>query len=566
MIKFKKIFNNNSDLKESQYKRFFARANQRISILLKIFYLLLSLILLKLLYIIFTSYYNKPYTPNINNPSSTTFLRKNITDRNNNSIAITIPSVSISLKPNEIEDKEKAKEAIIKVFGMKESQAEKIISSNKSFVWLKRNISIKKEIEFRRYGLIGFYFQKEYKRYYPYSNLFSHIIGFTNIDGEGISGLEYSQNNQLRDQEVQLSLDLRLQTLLHDNLESSLINNKSEKAFGMIVDAKTGEVLALSNLPDYNPNSRENLDNIFNSVTQGVYEPGSIFKVFTLGICLELKLCNINSEYDVSLPILKNGEMIQDYTYIDHKIILPEVFMFSSNVGTSLIVEKIGKNNMINYLNKLNLLADNTLEIIEKENAIYPKLNNDHSLMTLSYGHGIALTQANMVNGLLALINEGYYIPLTIFKINDKSKILPKKIFSNETSRVFRAISRLVVAKGSGKYADVEGYNVAGKTGSAEKQIQGVYNADKVFSSFIGFFPAENPKYIVIVSIDEPKRLKFNNYNITGGIVAAKAVNGIIKDLTQTLGLEKNKDKAKDINQNSRQEIIDFINNFNHNK
>lgn len=314
----------------------------------------------------------------------------------------------------------------------------------------------------------------------------------TNLDGVGVSGIEHSLNNELTQHNVTLSLDLGIQRIVYEALLKARKLNKAKRAYAMVANPKTGEVLALVSLPDYNPNYRHdiNIDNMFNYPTQGLFEPGSIAKVFSVAMALDDGNHQIYDTYDVSKPIVKNSYLIVDYDYMDKSLTIPEILMYSSNIGTSILMRELGIFTQKKYLKRFGILNAPPLEITEDTPPLVPSMWNQLNSMTISYGYGIAMSQATYLNAFLPIINGGIYTPLTLLKksTNPYANGYGKKIISKDVSREMRAILRLVVAKGYGKKADVKGYWVGGKTGSSEKQIGGHYNKDVVYASFVAFF------------------------------------------------------------------------------
>jgi len=270
--------------------------------------------------------------------------RNDILDRNGNVLALNVPIVSVSIHPNKIADKPKAIEAISKSLSLPKSEVAEMVNSAKSFVWVKRNITKKQELALKYYGIIGINFPLEQKRFYPYGSLFSHVVGLSDIDGNGVSGVEKYFNQELFKHPISLSLDLSLQQILYDGLSEALKQNQAKAVYGIIVNPKNFEVLAMVSLPDFNPNYRSQIKiaNMFNYVSQGVIEPGSISKIFTIAMAIESGQSNIYDSIDVSKPIVKNGFVISDFSYMDRELILPEVLMYSSNIGSALLTQQVG--------------------------------------------------------------------------------------------------------------------------------------------------------------------------------------------------------------------------------
>ncbi len=491
-------------------------------------------------------------------------IRHDIVDRNGNVLALNIPSTSIFIRPKEIIDKEPAIIALVKSLKVNEEQIRKVMYSNASFAWVKRNVTEQESLKLRYYGILGIYFEKEQKRFYPYNNLFAHTVGMTNIDNKGISGIENSFNEEIYNENIKLSLDLNVQMILHETLVKAQKNNQAKAVYGIIIDPNTSEVLAMVSLPDFNPNDRKNINvnHMFNNVSQGLFEPGSIIKILTASTAIDTQSIAISDLFDVSKPIVKNNFLITDFSYMNKQLTTPEVLMYSSNIGSSMMAMKFGVENQREYLNKFRIFQSTSLELSEKETSLLPKKWDDLTSMVLSYGYGIAMSQATFANAFTAVINGGVYRPLTLLKANNNEIKAGEQIISPDTSRMMRAMLRLTVAMGYGKKANVVGYAVAGKTGSAEKQTKGKYLPNSVIASFAGVFPAYNPKYVVVISVDEPKRVAYNGNNITGGTLATPIMYEIVEKLSTTFGIAKNDDKLNVENRKNQEYLVSYVENM----
>lgn len=529
----------------------------RLKIISLVLILFLVVIIIKMIYLTYLGYVKDV---NINSFINKYEVRNDILDREGNVIALSIPSTSIYINPYLVKDKRNAKLAMMNILGLTEERANSLLNSKSSFVWVKRNITKNEQILLKYKGILGLYFQEEKKRFYPYGRLFSHVVGITDIDGNGISGVEHSYNNILYTSSVKLSLDLKLQVILYEALEKALLNNKAKSAYGIIVDPNTAEVLAMVSLPDFDPNTREDIDKgMFNHVVQGVVEPGSISKVFSLAIALDSKTTDIRDIVDVSIPIVKNKYLIVDYSYINRKITVPEILMYSSNVGSSILMNRAGSSIQREYLKNLGILDKPPIELEEKEGPLVSKNWDDLSTMTISYGYGISMSQATFVNSFNALVNGGLLRPLTLEYKNKLDNKEGVRVVSKKVSDEMLAMLRLTVAYGFGKRAELNGYRVGGKTGSAEKVVNGRYSMNTVIASFLGVFPTDNPKYTILISIDEPKRVAYNNYNVTGGTLAAPVISQIIENIVISKGIpKKEEDLPKDLTSDS---IISYVTN-----
>lgn len=492
-------------------------------------------------------------------------IKHDIVDRNNNVLAITVPANSIYLRPSNIINKDLAVEAITNAFNLNKETAISMVNSRAPFVWVARNISTNALNRFLSFGVIGAYIEKGYMRFYPYGNYFSHIVGITNIDGKGVSGVEYSFNSYLEKDKLQLSLDVRVQIILRNALLKALEQNNAKRAFGIVVNPKTAEVLASVSLPDFNPNNRDNLSlgDMFNYVTQGVFEQGSTFKLFTIAMALDSNGFQVSDNIDVSKPLVKNGYVLVDDTYVDRSINLPEILMYSSDVGSSLIASQLDLDLQKKYFSYMGLFNATTLEISERGDSVLPSNWSDLTKITLSYGYGMAVSQATAANAFLTLVNGGYYTPLTVIKRDDTVKLSKYRVFSAETSELIKRMGRLVIAKGTGRVADIVGYNVGGKTGTAEliDKSTGRYNMSRVLASVLAYFPAEDPKYLIIMSVEEPKGTKYNSWSRVAARTTAPYIKEVVNNIGSLFAIPKKSDGAENVNRDNQQEILNFVNN-----
>ncbi|MEK7802002.1 MAG: penicillin-binding transpeptidase domain-containing protein [Pseudomonadota bacterium] len=329
----------------------------------------------------------------------------------------------------------------------------------------------------------------------------------------------------------------------------------------MIINVKNGEVLAATSLPDFDPNSANtnpNASNMFNRVTLGVYELGSTFKIFTTAALLEQKHPLFSQKFDATHPIVEGGHTIHDYHAENKFLTLPEVFMVSSNIGTARMAQEIGTNGLKSMFDELGLLKKPDFEIEEVGSPIIPKPWREINTLTASYGHGIAVSPLQLMGAVSDIVNGGYKIYPKLVMNADKAKATNsnERIISTETSLKMRQLLRLVVSEGTARKANISGYYVGGKTGTAEKNINGKYTSDKNIAIFVGAFPIDNPMYAVMVLVDEPHPNKSSYGYATAGWVAAPAVGRIVTSMGSLLGMQPHTDTA-DIAEPLKQFISD---------
>jgi cell division protein FtsI (penicillin-binding protein 3) len=475
-------------------------------------------------------------------------LRVNIVDRNEVLIASSLVASSVVANPQKMIEKESAaKQLSPYITKYTESQLLKIFNSDKSFQWLKRKIHPQEKYEINSLGLPGIYFEEEEKRVYPHGNLFSHTIGMVGVDSRGLTAFEkyfddISDNDKIKlissDENIKTSLDVRVQDVVREELIKQKLKHKANRAAAIVLDVNTGEVISLVSLPDYDPNKPSEISNaaMFNVATLGNYEMGSTFKPLTFAMGFEENKIKLWSKFDASKPIEISRFTISDFHPKERVLSVPEVLMYSSNIGTAKIAERLGPDKIQEYFRKLGFYEKLDIEIAEKSSPIMPRKWREVTTLTASYGHGIAVSPIHMISAFASTINGGYYIEPTIMKVKDPKQINKRKIFGEKTSDIMRKLLRLVVSEGSGSRGDAEGYFVGGKTGTAEKLAKdGNYSDDELVSSFIGVFPMNDPKYAVLVMLDEPKATKDTWGFATGGWVSAPAVSRIISKIAPIL-------------------------------
>lgn len=480
---------------------------------------------------------------NIKSTQLGTLARKEIVDRKGNILATNLPIASISIRPSEVFDKPRCAKMLAEIFpDLKEKEVLERLNSGKKFFRLKNSISPKEQSQVNFIGEPGVLFEYNNRRIYPQGNLFSHVVGYVDLEGNGVSGIEsyfdeVIKNNENPEEKLELSVDASIQSIVREELESSVLHFGAKAAVGIVMDANNGEVLSMVSLPDYNPNNpgQSPAANIYNKVTHGVYELGSIFKVVTFAIAVDSGKIYLKDIYNVSNKLQLSKFKIGDYKKYADWLSVPEIFMYSSNIGTGKISLDIGKELQQQYYQKFGLLHEVDVELPEKGAPLYPSHYNwtDVSMVTMSYGHGIAITPLHLATLNNAVVNGGYLYKPTLIKINDQDVIKAEKILKDETSDYMRRLYRLTVEKGTGKKAEAPGYMMGGKTGSAEVVQGRGYNKKDKLSSFVGSFPIHDPKYTILVLLDSPKTI--NNLSSTGGIAAAPIVKNIVQRIAPIL-------------------------------
>lgn len=485
------------------------------------------LILLKMFYLAITGdkvVVNASYDP------KKVLIRGDIADRNGTIIATDLKTKSLYIDKILAKDPKKIAREISKILPelSYNNILRKITSKrNSDWVLIKKNISPRVQQLVINLNLPGIIFEKDMIRIYPHKSLFSHILGYVDLDRKGIAGIEMQYNKELsKGQDVKLAVDLKIQDILTKEIYKSFKKTKSDGAAGVILDVTNGEILALTSLPnfDLNQQKRANSEQKFNRITYGLYEIGSILKIITNAIALEEKLVKASDVFNVKDDIKYNKFTIKDSYKIKDEMDVQEIFIHSSNIGTVKIAKKIGKKLQKEYFKNFNLLNKLKVDFPTIAKPIYPKKWRDINLYTISYGHGIAITPLHITSLVSAIVNDGkYYNPSFIKKEHEEEN---KIIISEMTSEIIKLFMEDAVKYGTGKKSYLENYKIGGKTGTADKVSFGSYDKSKTISSFIAAFPIDKPKYLIFVMFDDPKT-KFK----AGGIVAAPVVKEIIKKI-----------------------------------
>jgi len=481
--------------------------------------------------------------------------RPDIVDRNGEVLATDVKAPSLFAEPRRIIDKDEAIELLTATLpDLDTAEVRDRVSGKKGFVWLKREITPLQQQEIHRLGIPGIGFLRENKRVYPTGAEVAHLIGLVNIDNQGIAGMEkWLDTNGLADlhragfatdrlqRPVELSVDLRVEHALRDELLMAKEKYKAKAASGLVSNVKTGEIVAMVSLPDFDPNNpREAHDpERINRLTTGVYEMGSTFKALTLAMALDSGKATLNTMYDARGALHYGKFAIHDTHPEGRAISLSEVFTFSSNVGAARIALAQGVEAHKAFLRKMGQLDRLRTELPESASPIVPKRWSELNTITIAFGHGIAVAPLQAVMGINAVMNGGYLIPPTFMKRSEEeARALAKKVLKSETSEKMRYLMRLNAEIGTAKQADVKGYYIGGKTGTAEKVVNGHYSKKQVLNSFTAIIPADNPQFQVLVMLDEPKALPETHGFITSGWNAVPTGGKVIARIAPLLGIE----------------------------
>jgi len=485
--------------------------------------------------------------------SRVTASRPDIVDRNGEVLATDIKTASLFGEPRRIVDADEVIEKLSTVLpDLDVEQTYHKLKSGAGFVWLKRQLTPKQQNEIIQLGLPGIGFRTEKRRFYPAGPTAAHIVGLTNIDNQGISGLEkYIDDQGLADlqssglaiasdlQPVKLSIDLRIQHILHDELAQGMERYHAIAAGAVVLNAKTGEIVAMASLPDYDPNNPFNAHekDRLNRMSAGVYEMGSTIKSFTTAMALDSGLANLESRFDASRPLRIGRFTIKDFHGKGRVLSLPEVFIYSSNIGSAKEADMVGIEGHREFLKRLGLLDRMRTELPEVASPTEPKEWKKVHSITISFGHGMSTTPLQTAMGAAALMTGNLLPPTFLPRTEEEAALVGQQVVKESTVEQMRYLYRLNAEKGSGKRAEVPGFRVGGKTGTAEKVVNGRYSSDKRFNAFLASFPMDDPQYIVLSIIDEPKPEK-PGMGATSGLNAAPIVANIIRRAGTLLGVK----------------------------
>ncbi|HET7413839.1 MAG TPA: penicillin-binding protein 2 [Pararhizobium sp.] len=487
-------------------------------------------------------------------PNRLLAARPDILDRNGRVLATDIRTVSLFAEPRKIVDPDDAVEKLLTVLpDLDRREVYRRLTSDTAFQWLQRQLTPKQQSEILALGIPGIGFRPETRRFYPSGPTASHVVGFVNIDNKGIAGMEkyidsqglsalaaagMTVNEPLKP--VHLSVDLKVQHIVRDVLVNAMERYQSKGAGAVVLNIKTGEVIALASVPDFDPNNP--IDALkpdrLNRMTAGVYEMGSTFKTFTSAMALDTGTSTMDTVYDVSKPFRIDGFTIHDFDREPDRLTVPEVFIYSSNIGSAKEALRVGIEGHEAFLRKLGLLSRAQTELPEVAAPIVPQDWKRITSVTVAFGHGISVTPLQEAVAAAAVLNGGYFMnPTFLPRTEAEAMATAKRVIKPKTSAQMRYLYRLNVLQGSGSKADIQGYRVGGKTGTADKVVDGRYSKTKNFTDFMAAFPIDDPQYIVLTCVDEPKPTK-TKYGYTAGMNAAPMAGEIIRRAAPALGVE----------------------------
>ena len=487
--------------------------------------------------------------------------RPDIRDRNGQLLATDIKTASLYAEPRSVIDVDEATAALVEALPeLDYDTVRSRLDTNKGFVWLKRELTPHQQQIVHRLGVPGIGFLRENRRIYPNGHAAAHVLGHVNVDNEGLAGIErYIDSVGLEDlhafgfardaeqSPVDLSIDLRVQHAMAEELSEALSTFSAKAASGVVLDIRTGEIVAMASLPDYDPNNPVGAlekDNL-NRMTTGVFEMGSVFKTFTSAMALDAGLVRPETMIDARGKLRIGRHSIGDYHGENRMLTVEEVFTYSSNVGTGRMALMAGPDYQQAFLKKLGLLDRLRTEVPESGAPIVPPRWPEITTATVSFGHGLSVTPLQTAAAAASLLNGGVYLTPTFLK-RAAGEATGRRVVSEQTSRDIIRLMKANAERGSGRKAAeiAQGYRLGGKTGTSEKAINGRYVDDRLFTSFLSTFPLDAPRYVVLVSLDEPQATKDTYGYATAGWNAAPTVGRIVARIAPMLGIAPSADKA----------------------
>lgn len=493
--------------------------------------------------------------------------RANLVDRNGVVLAGTIDAWKIGVHPQKIVGDRNVIAAQLATLmpNRTEAQYREILNSDRTFFYLKHEALPGLVQKINALGEPGIVFEREPRRYYPQGSLAAHVIGWTDQDGKAVTGMELALNDRLSDQArldkpVALSIDSRVQAAMESELRSAMTTYSAIGATGIVLDVHTGEIMAMASLPDYDSNapSRAPVENLASKVTLNVYELGSTFKMITAANAIESGVVHsMTQRWDATAPLRIGRFTIKDFHPTRRWLNLPETLAHSSNIATARIGDELGPERTQAMFRKLGFDKPVDIELGARGTPLWPKYWARVTTMTVSYGHGISVTPLHLANAYAALANGGIWRPATLIRRDTNDIPAGRRVISADTSARMRQLMRLVATNGSARKANIPGFRVGGKTGTAEKPFQGGYKRNALISTFAGVFPMDAPRYVVIAMLDEPKGTRETGGYATAGQVSAPSVGRIINRIGPLLGVIP--DESRDVDMSDLQEAIAIL-------
>ena len=485
--------------------------------------------------------------------------RADIVDRNGVPLARTFDAWSIAVHPNQlVGDPAEIAGKLARLMPEKsEAQYLAILKSGKKFVYLRQRALPELVTQVNAIGEPAMAFGREPERLYPQGTLASHVLGWIKEDGSAVSGMERTLDARLndpatRDRPVALSIDARVQAALENALAAAMIKHSAVGASGIVMDVDSGELMALASLPSFNPNApgKGAIADLQNKATLNVYELGSTFKMFAVANGIENGvITSMAQRWDARSTLQVGGFKIHDDHPQSRMLSVPEVLVFSSNIGTARIADALGPARVQSFFRKLGFDEAAPVELGAKGRPLWPHYWARTTVMTTGYGHGIAVTPLHLAIGYAALVNGGIWRPATLLKRAPGAEPGGRRVISAATSYRMRQLMRMVVLKGTGRKADVPGYRLGGKTGTADLAVAGGYNRKARNSVFAAAFPVDHPRYVIVVMLQDPQGTADTYGHAEAAWTAGPVVNHLLARSAPMLGVMPDLNKDIDVSE-----------------
>ena len=530
-----------------------ALAHQRIMLLLMLFGLLAIYLAISLLWLgISSSGARGQVRADPNAPA-----RADIVDRHGVPLARTISGYAIAVSPSKLlGDPHELARALHRIFPDQSEQHFYSLLSGRRWTYLRRRALPEQVAQVNALGEVGISFPREFERLYPQRTLAAHLLGFAPVDGQGGMGVEAAFDARLADPDLRgkplaLALDSRVQGVLESELYAGMVAQNARGAAGVILDANTGEVVAMASLPVFDPNKLGKDDNARrNDVVQSRYELGSTFKPLSIAAAMDNgTVTSMSRRYDAMAPLEVGGFRIKDDHPLERWLNVPETLVYSSNIVTARIADEMGAAPMQRLYRALEFDQRPSIELRERARTLWPVNWGRVTNMTVAYGHGIAVTPLHLASAYAALVNGGIWRPATVLKLREEDVPKGRRVFSAATSARMRQLLRMIVAVGTGRNADAPGFRLGGKTGSAEKPFEGGYARHSLVTTFASAFPMDNPKYVVLVMMDEPQGSAEHPGLRTAAWTAAPVVKRFVERAGPMLGVLPDQKRDVDISE-----------------
>ena len=482
--------------------------------------------------------------------------RGDIVDRNNIPLARTIDAWTVGLRPNDVigDHAVVARQLAELMPERTEAQYREMLASERTFIYLRRRALPELVQAVNALGEPALVFSQEPERLYPQTQLAGHVLGWTDLEGRGVAGMERVLEERLLDpatrgEPVALAIDSRVQAAMEAELAAAVTAQNAEGGTGIVLDVATGEVVAMASAPTFNPNTpgRTDADALYNRATMGVYELGSVFKPITVAAAMEAGVVTSPGQrWDASSPVPIGRFRISDDHPLGRAISVPELLIHSSNIATARIADQMGAERMQRAFRDVGFHEPAHIELNEHTRPLWPSDWGRARVLTSGFGHGVAVSPLHLASAYAALVNGGIWRPATLLRVPEGRAAAGRRVYSEETSRRMRQMMRMIVTDGTGRKGEAPGFRVGGKTGTAEKVAAGGGYSRRVnVSTFAAAFPMDAPRYVVVVMMDAPQGTEANSFVTTAAWTAAPVVSRVISRTGPLLGVIP--DAMKDI-------------------